>query len=131
MAKNMEFLDTNCLLRYVLGDNKEQADKVETLVAKGVHVNNGAFLEFVWVLESFYKMNRQQVLQKIRVFTEDKRVACNRELVARVSELYVKYPQISFLDAYLAVTAGKKGGKLRTFDKDLAKKLPSLVRLIS
>ena len=131
MATSTEFLDTNCLLRYVLGDNEAQATKVELLVAQGVRVQTEAFLEFVWVLESFYKMNRHQVFQKIEVFTEDKRVACDRELLTKVGELYLAYSQISFLDAFLAVMAGQKGGRLRTFDKNLAKNLPQLANLIN
>jgi predicted nucleic-acid-binding protein len=53
MAKSTTYLDTNCLLRYVLGDNLAQADKVEAVVRKGVRIELAAFLEFVWVLESF------------------------------------------------------------------------------
>lgn len=83
MAKNTEFLDTNCLLRYVLGDNQEQAAKVEQLVMRGVRVETAAFLEFVWVLESFYKMNRPQVWQKNRSFYARQKSNLRRHNAAR------------------------------------------------
>jgi predicted nucleic-acid-binding protein len=131
MAKNTEFLDTNCMLRYVLGDNLSQAKKVEDLVSRGATIQDCAFLEFVWVLQSFYEMSREQVTQKIEVFTMDERVSCNQEVLSRASSHYLQYPQISFIDAYLAVMAGKKGGILRTFDKNLSKKLPNLAKIIN
>lgn len=130
MAKSTTFLDTNCLLRYVLGDNEAQATKVERLIAGGVQVDTAAFLEFVWVLESFYKMSRQQISDRIKVFTEDKRVNCDRNLLQRTDELYIRHPQISFLDAYLALAAERHGGRLQTFDSALAKKLPDQACLI-
>lgn len=51
-------------------------------------------------------------------------------MLREVSQLYLQHPQISFLDAYLALMAGQKGSHLRTFDKNLAKKLPQLANLL-
>lgn len=131
MAKNTEFLDTNCMLRYVLGDNLVQAKKVENLISKKVAISDAAFLEFVWVLQSFYEMSREQVTQKIEVFTIDERITCNYEIISTVTSYYLLYPQISFIDAYLALAAVNKGGHLRTFDKNLAKKLPDSAKIIN
>jgi predicted nucleic acid-binding protein len=75
-------------------------------------------------------MGRQQVVQKLEVFVEDRRVDCDRKTLFTVSELYLQHTQISFLDAYLVVSARAKGGRLSTFDKQLAKKLPSMTNLL-
>ncbi|HVC36654.1 MAG TPA: PIN domain-containing protein [Candidatus Dormibacteraeota bacterium] len=130
MAKSTDFLDTNCLLRYVLGDNEAQAKKTEQLIRHGVQVEVAVFFEFVWVLQSFYKMNRQQVHERLKIIIEDKRIGCERKLLDEVGQHYLLYPQISFLDIYLSLMAQRKGGYLRTFDENLSKKLSLHVHLI-
>ena len=131
MAKSINFLDTNCLLRYVLGDNQIQAEKVEALIRQGVQIETAAFLEFVWVLQSFYKMSRQQVHDRLKIITDDKRVNCEKVLLDEVAALYLSQKQVSFLDIYLSLVAEQKGGYLRTFDETLSKKMPQQVQLVT
>lgn len=126
MPKNTVFLDTNCLLRYVLNDLPEQAAVVEDMIARGAAIDDAALLEFVWVLESFYEMSRRQVADKLQVFLLDPRITASSSLQT-VAENYLTHSKISFLDSYLAVHAAQAGGRLYSFDKALVKSLPELV----
>ncbi len=129
----MIYLDTNCLLRYVLGDNPEQLSKVLAIIEKerGVRVSTEAFCEFVWVLESFYQMNRGQVADRLTLFLDHAGIGCERDLLRGVTGVYIKHPKVSFVDILLVARAERGGGKLATFDKAMARKLPDSVKLLA
>jgi predicted nucleic-acid-binding protein len=70
----MKGLDTNVLVRYLVKDDPEQAEKaiayIQKLVASGENcfINHLVLCELVWVLESAYGYKKKQiadVLQKL------------------------------------------------------------------
>lgn len=67
----MTALDTNVLIRFLIKDDKHQADIVYKLFKKA-EIEKGTFyvpllvlLETIWVLESVYKISRRDILDSI------------------------------------------------------------------
>ena len=127
-------LDTNCLLRWQLGDVPAQAEAVDTYLQKVrvAHVADAALIETAYVLEKVYKFMRADVAAYIDQIVHYPKITCNREAFKQLLPLYIDNPQLSFTDAYLAVCARLTNlDTLLTFDKALAKRLPELAKLLA
>ena len=68
-------IDTNVLVRFLVGDDINQADKVYSLFKKA-EAEKGVFfvsllvvLELIWVLESAYEFDRVDILDSISQLT--------------------------------------------------------------
>lgn len=129
MANKSLALDTNCILRWLLRDNIEQADIVEYHLknAKGrLHIADMVLAEVVWVLSSFYKLDDALIEGFLRKVVEHDKISCNRDLFRKVLDHMTTQPKVSFVDTCLVFYANLGDVKLLTFDKTLAKKFPRL-----
>lgn len=125
-------LDTNCVLRWLLRDNIQQADIVEhhLKTAKSrLYVADMTFAEIVWVLKSYYQFEDRLIEGFMRKIVEHDKINCNRELFSKVLDHLTTRPKVSFVDTCLVFYAGLSDAKLLTFDKTLAKKFPRLTHL--
>ena len=67
----MKGVDTNILVRFLVGDDELQARKVYTIFKKAEADKHELFvpllviLELVWVLESVYKIKRKEIVASI------------------------------------------------------------------
>ena len=67
----MKGIDTNILVRFLVGDDEVQAKKVYKIFKKAELVKNELFvpllviLELIWVLESVYEIPRKEILDSI------------------------------------------------------------------
>ena len=67
----MKGVDTNILIRFLIGDNEQQAKKVYKLFKKAESEKNELFvpllvvLELIWVLESVYEIPRDEILETL------------------------------------------------------------------
>jgi predicted nucleic-acid-binding protein len=123
-------LDTNCLLRWLLGDLPKQAKMVETILEKQVYVSDAVLNELSWILSKFYDFDDITVGELIETAINHPNISCNAKLYKKVINDYVKSPKASFIDVYLAHSANDRNRKLLTFDKTIAKKLPKLAELV-
>ncbi len=116
-------LDTNLLLRLVLGDIPMQTKAVETLLASGVFdVSDIAIVEMVFVLEKIYRLPRPLVAENIAIIIRHPSINSNRKLFALTLPLYIAQPKLSIVDCTLLMYAElNKAAPLYTFDADLAK----------
>jgi predicted nucleic-acid-binding protein len=68
----MKGIDTNILIRFLIGDDEQQAKKVYNIFKKVESEKNELFvpllviLELIWVLESVYEIPRTEILDSIR-----------------------------------------------------------------
>lgn len=68
MSRIVHAIDTNVLVRFVMGDDPAQLKKVlqlfDSAVASGERffVSSLVLIEFIWVLECFYKIPRERIL---------------------------------------------------------------------
>lgn len=67
----MKGVDTNILIRFLVGDDERQAEKVYRIFKKVESEKNELFvpllvtLELIWVLESVYEIKRAEILDSI------------------------------------------------------------------
>lgn len=133
MASNKPLaLDANCILRWLLWDNPQQAEVVDHYLQSSrtrLHVSDLALAEVVWVLGSYYEFDGQMIESLVRKVVEHRNINCNRALFTQVLEHMNTTPKVSFVDTCLVSYAGLADAKLLTFDRKLAKKFPRAVRL--
>jgi len=64
-------VDTNILVRFLVGDDEQEAKKVYNIFKKAESEKNELFvpllvvLELIWVLESVYEVSRTEILDSI------------------------------------------------------------------
>ncbi|MCK5339846.1 MAG: type II toxin-antitoxin system VapC family toxin [Desulfobulbaceae bacterium] len=67
----MRGVDTNILVRFLVGDDEQQAKKVYNIFKKAESSKNELFvpllvvLELIWILESVYEISRVEILASI------------------------------------------------------------------
>ena len=67
----MKGVDTNILIRFLIGDDEQQTKKVYKIFKKAESEKKELFvpllvvLEFIWVLESAYEIHRDEILDSI------------------------------------------------------------------
>ncbi|WDN88240.1 hypothetical protein BuS5_01208 [Desulfosarcina sp. BuS5] len=71
----MKGIDTNILIRFLIGDDELQAKKVYNIFKKAESEKNELFvpllviIELIWVLESVYEIHRTEILESISELT--------------------------------------------------------------
>ena len=123
-----EVVDTNVLIRFFVGDNKlqqklasswfSQAQKGERkLVIKSLVVAETCF-----VLESFYKKQRDEIAGVFEVFLAQAWLAVEeRDVLLSLWDWYKK--GFHFVDSYLLSWAKDNNSSIISFDKKLTKEL--------
>jgi predicted nucleic-acid-binding protein len=116
-------LDTNILLRWLLGDVQLQASKAAELLRSGekFYVADLVFVEMSYVLESVYEMSRGQVIANLRAVMSTACLICNRTMLDLALDYYKDFPKLSLADCCLVIYARlNEATPLLTFDKKLA-----------
>ncbi|MDR2211771.1 MAG: PIN domain-containing protein [Spirochaetaceae bacterium] len=122
----MASLDTNCLLRWLLGDIPEQAEIVAGLLdsPETFHAADAAIIELIFVLEKIKKIDRELIQKAVSAIMARANIKCGREIFEETMPLYTKHARLSITDCYLSVMAKKAGAlPLLTFDRKLANQL--------
>jgi len=122
----MPSLDTNCLLRWLLGDVPEQTAIISDIINSGENltVADVALIEMVFVLEKIKKISRETIQKAFLAIFEKDNIFCNRKLFIEILPVYTGHPKLSFVDCYLEVFAASTGAvPLLTFDKKMSAQL--------
>lgn len=126
-------IDTNVLLDYRLKRQPgfEQVYKYFKQCLEGkiqVYVPLPCILETEWVLRSFYKRPRDEIVQFFEeLLLIDNLETDNKESVKFSINLYQKSEKVSFTDCVIAKHIHEKGATLITFDNNLEKLYKSLL----
>lgn len=125
MAKNKTgSLDTNILVRLVVGDVPAQTHLVETLMTQAAKfdVADIVIFELVFVLEKLYFFSRADIIESVSSIIRNKKINSNRKLFESMLSMYLENPKLSFVDCTLPEYARlNKAEPLFTFDQKLAK----------
>jgi predicted nucleic acid-binding protein len=121
----MVFVDTNILLRWLLGDHRELSAKAETLVEEAepgsLIITDIIVAEIVYVLRSTGH-DRQQTGEALSLLGRTSAFKYeNDELVAEIINVLTA-SSLDFADCYLLVRARREKMGLETFDEALRKK---------
>jgi len=126
-------LDTNAVLRLLLGDVPEQQEQVLQLLEQPdarLAVADLVFAEAAFVMARAYNMTRSDISLALRGLLDLPQIAADRPLLHTAFEIFVARPALSFEDSYLGAFADTRNASpLHTFDRKLAKQVPG-ARLI-
>lgn len=104
MSKKTKTIDSNLIIRFFAADDPQKADAVEKLLKKAkkdeLELPDLIVAELVWVLVSFYKLEKEEIIEKLEGLLSLEKVKMNRPLLKHTIEIYRNY-SISYTDAYL------------------------------
>ena len=120
----MRFVDTNIFLRFLIDDDPRKTDACEALFKKAVAGEEPLFTtdmviaEIIWVLESYYEVNKQDVREMVEKILNTENLICpGKEILINALALYGE-KNIDFIDAYNAFTIKMNGiNELYSYDK--------------
>lgn len=119
------FLDTNCLLRYLLADIEDQFTAVRERVEKGARTAPEFIAECVYVLGgTVYGFDRTDVANTMAALLDD--ISCEHEAALRQALEFYRDSTLDFADCILAARAVVEGEAIFTFDKRLNRFLAEL-----
>lgn len=101
------FLETNVLIRHLTGDPPAQARRVTAFLGRGdeLLLPDLIVAEVVYVLESFYELDRREVAKLTRsIIAFPSIVVADEPLLLRALEVY-EVDRLDFADAYLVASA--------------------------
>lgn len=116
------FLDTNVLIRHLTGDPPAPARRASAFLATAdeLLLPDLIVAEVVYVLESFYEVERARVAELARaVIGFPAIVVVDAPLLLRALEVY-ELERIDFAEAYLVASAEASGvGAIASFDRSI------------
>ena len=117
------FADTNLFLRYLTNDVPQQADAVERLLRQAAAgeivlvVNSLVIAEIVWVLESFYRLSRDDVRAKVLAILNTAGLEIPEANLVLQAVTWYAEQNVDFIDAYNAAWMLARGvSTAYTFD---------------
>lgn len=119
MAKNL--IDTNLIIRFLVNDDPKKVRRVENLLKDPKNKNillDTVIAEISCVLESYYALGKEDIIEKIRALIHVSTIECNAFLINRALSLWEKHP-ISYIDSYIAAVAELGNMTLYSYDKTL------------
>lgn len=117
MSKNL--IDTNLIVRFLVNDDPKKVSKVEKLLKDKNNKNillDTVVAEIVWVLNSYYELDKLDIIEKLRALIHVESIECNAFLISRAFTLWEEN-NISYIDSYLAAVAELGAMELYTYDQ--------------
>lgn len=116
------FVDTNILIRHLTGDPPGQAARATRFLAEADELLLADLIvaEVVYVLESFYEVERSRVAELVRsILAFDPMRVVDGELLLRAVEVY-EIERLDFAEAYLVAAAERSGvDAVASFDRSI------------
>ncbi|MCL2356562.1 MAG: PIN domain-containing protein [Defluviitaleaceae bacterium] len=124
----MVLIDANVILRHVLKDNVEMAQQVEDLLKTNkVYAGLEVIAEVVYVLEKVYKVERNDIVNTLRVFFSHSSISVESNEVLDISFSLFDAGKFDFVDTVLYAKNRVYGYDVFTFDKKLNAVLQSRI----
>jgi predicted nucleic-acid-binding protein len=124
----MKAIDTNILVRFLIGDDEQQAKKAYNILKKAESEKEELFvpllvvLELIWVLESVYKIARTDILDSIKEFLLMPILRFEHKSVLQQFTLSAQKNRYDLADLLIACSAKIQGCEtVLTFDKKVSK----------
>ncbi len=119
------FVDTNIFLRYLTGDDPEQAPKARTLLERAERGEEQlittvlTIAEIIWVLESVYELSRASIRAKAVAILGLDGLTVEHQDVLLQAIVWYEEKNVDFADAYSAAWMEHRGlDEVYTFDQD-------------
>ncbi len=122
------FIDTNIFLRFLTADDKGKYAKCRQLFEKTVSgkellvTSEMVIAEVVWTLLSFYKVPKQEVIEKVSIILNTPNLKVENQKILTDALAIYSIKNINFIDAYnSAYMRHKKLDKIYSYDTDFDK----------
>ncbi|MFT7649259.1 MAG: putative nucleic acid-binding protein [Candidatus Poriferisodalaceae bacterium] len=116
------FVDTNVIVRHLTADPPDMAHRATEFLRNATELLLPDLIaaEIVYVLESFYEVERSRVAELLRAVIAFPAIqTLDASLLLRALEIYDVH-RLDFADAYLVASAEVSGvGQVASFDRDL------------
>ena len=112
------FIDTNVILRYLLNDIPEQADKAGEVIDSGAYTLPEIVAEVVYVLVKLYSVPRDKISEIVSPIFEEV-VISDKDIVLLALKIFSE-TKFDFVDSLLIARRELKLEDIFTFDKKLA-----------
>lgn len=115
-------IDTNLIIRFLVNGDHKKVSKIEELLKNKNNKNillDTVVAEIVWVLSSYYELDKTEVVEKVRALIHVETVECNSFLISRALTIWEEN-NISYIDSYLAAVAQLGNIVLYSYDKKLS-----------
>ena len=118
----MRAVDTNLLVRLITRDDRRQADAAEGFASKGAWVSHLVLAEALWVLDSVFRLKRQQIAVAVEMLIEHEHLTIqDADVVEAALSAFRGKPSLGFTDCLVLAIARKAGHlPLGTFDRRLS-----------
>jgi predicted nucleic-acid-binding protein len=123
LRKNMQLIDTNIILRYLLEDDIKFTSQAEEIIENNnITVLTEVICEVVYVMQKVYRIDRKEIVSTLIGFLKYPNVSTvsDRSLIWSALKLYQE-KNIDFVDALLCSHRRLLGDKIYTFDEKLKK----------
>lgn len=122
--KNMQLIDANVILRYMLNDNKEMSAMAKSLIASGnAYTKPEVISEVIYVLMGVYKIGKSDVRNFVYSLLDD--ISCNdASCILLAMDLFADF-SLDFVDCLLIAYHKINHENIFSFDKKLNKHLTS------
>ncbi len=117
----MTLIDTNVILRYLLDDIHEQAEKASEIIKDGAFTLVEIIAEVVYVLTGLYNVPRKEIKNIVTPLFEEVNID-EKDVIVFALEKYSK-SKFDFVDCILLARKAVFAENIFTFDKKLAKQL--------
>lgn len=114
-------IDANVILRYVLNDIPEMADKATEIIENGAFTTTDILAEVSYVLRSIYKMTREQSATTIKAVLEEVH-ADEKAVLTYAMDLYAS-SSLDFVDCVIVGRHNIADIPVFSFDKKLNHRL--------
>lgn len=120
--KNMVILDANMILRYLLNDNKEMAERADEYIQGGeATATIEVIAEVVYVLKGVYQLQRRQIADTLNDFLD---LVQSRDIdVLKKAVKTYGTENLDFVDCVLSAYHSVNDAEIATFDGKLLKLL--------
>jgi predicted nucleic-acid-binding protein len=116
--------DTNLVVRYVIKDHPEMAEKASQVLRKAktgeitLILGEATISEIVFVLLSFYKTPKTRIIAILMDLLTYKGIETDKELISLALDYYIVH-NIHFVDCILLADSKLSAIPIMTFDKKL------------
>ena len=114
MAK---LIDANVMLRFLLNDDKEMANKATAVISEGAFTKEAVIAEVLYVLKNVYKLERKAISDLLSSLLEVVQIE-NRDVVLFALRLY-EQRSLDFVDCLLIGYNAVQNVDVFSFDKKL------------
>ena len=113
----MKLIDANVILRYLLKEPPEQAEKAKAVIEAGAFTTMEVMAEVVYVLQKVYQISRDEISGAITKVASDISFD-EREILILAMEIFCTR-NLDFVDCVLAARSVLKQDDVFTFDRKL------------